>query len=241
VLFQQLQVALIGIDKYFATQAGFFQVRAGHDAAAALANAARRLKFEVINRQLPERGDSTRDSVAGLELRKALRDIKSDDRLVLWLRPDDIAALGARAAAAQIYVSGLMSKLEDAPIPPAWRRYILMTYPFDPPDLRRVRMNFPHGWLHTQGLLVTADRIQSNTYIACMIVADVIDDMLDSFVQDFLVERLEVMSGSRFSTGYFPRVSLASGQRFASKGGYIVKFDGAAGTHVARDGAWIVP
>jgi hypothetical protein len=49
------------------------------------------------------------------------------------------------------------------------------------------------------------------------------------------------MAGNELSTGYFPRLSLASGQRFASKGGYIVKFDARDRGRVLADGDWLAP
>jgi len=134
-----------------------------------------------------------------------------------------------------------MANLEDAPLPAAWRDSVYMTYPYDPPDRRRVRVNFPHAWFHQHGIAITADRVQSNTYLACSFVADTLDSLLDSYVPDFLMERLETMAGSELSTGYFPRLSLASGQRFASKGGYIVKFDARDRGRVVVDGDWLAP
>ena len=42
-------------------------------------------------------------------------------------------------------------------------------------------------------------------------------------------------------TAYYPRLTLAPRQRFASKGGYLVHFTAPTGTQVAADGDWIVP
>ena len=36
-------------------------------------------------------------------------------------------------------------------------------------------------------------------------------------------------------------LTLATGQRFASKGGYLVQFSGKQGTHVTAEHAWLVP
>jgi hypothetical protein len=176
------------------------------------------------------------------ELKAAVAELRPQDTLVLWLRPPDISSLGDDApASVTIYLSGSMANLESAPLPAAWRGTVLMAYPYDPPDRRRVRENFPHAWFRQHGIPLTADRVQSNTYLACSIVADVFDAMLDSYVPDFLIERLEMMVGNQLSTGFFPRLSLASGQRYASKGGYIIKFDPRDHARIVVEGDWVVP
>jgi hypothetical protein len=66
--------------------------------------------------------------------------------------------------------------------------------------------------------------------------------MVDAFVPDYLVESLESTVEHRVLTGYYPRLTLAPGQRFASKGGYVVHFDMTQGrVRVVPDGSWLTP
>ena len=65
--------------------------------------------------------------------------------------------------------------------------------------------------------------------------------VVDNFVRDYLIENFEVMWSSRVINGYYTRLSLAPGQRFASKGGYIVRFAGTEGNKLIPEGDWIVP
>jgi hypothetical protein len=142
---------------------------------------------------------------------------------------------------AGVLISGLMGNLEHAPIPGAWRAEVRMTYPLDLPASRAVRMNFPLGWFRSVGLPVTAEKVQVDTYLSCVILAETLGHMLDSFVPEYLVERLEMMIGRRLANAYYPRLTLAAGQRFASKGGYIVRFDGAEGARLRADTPWVAP
>jgi hypothetical protein len=183
--------------------------------------------------------DAKHAGAAG-ELGRAIADVGADDTLVLWLRPADLAALRARPPTPAVYASGLMAGLESAPLPTAWRAGTRLTYPFDPPDQRRVRMNFPLGWFRVQGIAVTAERIQTDTYLSCVILSETLGHMLDSFVRDFLLERMEMMLSRRLVDGYFPRLGLAPGQRFASKGGYLVHLAEGNGK-VILDSDWITP
>ena len=65
--------------------------------------------------------------------------------------------------------------------------------------------------------------------------------MADTFTPDYLVERLDDMIERRIITGYYPRLTLGPGQRFASKGGYIVRFAEPERMRLAADGEWTVP
>jgi cytochrome c553 len=197
----------------------------------------RDLGLPVVRRLLP--AEAKHAGAVG-DLRHAIADVGADDALVLWLRPADLAALRARPPTPAVYASGLMAGLESAPLPAAWRAGTRLTYPFDPPDQRRVRMNFPLGWFKVQGIAVTAERIQTDTYLSCVILSETLGHMLDSFVRDFLLERMEMMLSRRLVDGYFPRLGLAPGQRFASKGGYLVHLAEGNGK-VILDSDWITP
>jgi hypothetical protein len=176
------------------------------------------------------------------ELARALKNVGPEDTLVLWLRPADLARLPeAGSGAAPVYVSGLMGGLERAPLPPTWRSRALIMYPYALPSERSLRLQYPLGWFHFRHIPVVAERVQVNTYVACQVLAEAVASMLDEFVRDYLVERVEAMLDSRIVNGYYTRLGLASGQHFASKGGYLVRFAGASGASVVADGGWIVP
>jgi hypothetical protein len=164
------------------------------------------------------------------------------DALVLWLHPRDLSLLPASGPAAKlILLSGLMGDLEHAPLPAAWHRAVGMSYPLDLPDFRQVRMNFPLGWFRIHHIVATAERVQTDTYVACSILAEALGEMLDNFVPEYLLERTEDMLSHRLTNGYYPRLTLGPGQRFASKGGYLVHFAADAGETLVADSPWVVP
>jgi hypothetical protein len=176
------------------------------------------------------------------EVVQALQGIRHGDALVLWLRTADLAALPSPPGGAAVaYLSGLMGGAEHAPLPAAWRKLARMAYPYELPELRSLRLNYPLGWFHLRKIPVVDERVQVDTYIACSVLLETLASMLDEFVRDFLVERVEVMLDSRIVNGYYTRLGLAPGQRFASKGGYLVRFVDPTGPRVAADGDWIVP
>jgi hypothetical protein len=88
---------------------------------------------------------------------------------------------------------------------------------------------------------VVAERVQTDTYLACAILAETTGHMLDSFVRDYFIERLEMLLSHRLVNAHYPRLSLAPGQRFASKGGYLARFADESGSRLVADSEWIVP
>lgn len=176
------------------------------------------------------------------ELRELLKNTAAGDVLVLWLRPEDVKSLPNDVAGNRIvYVSGIMGGGENLPLSGSWRSVVRMTYLIDLQESRRARMNFPLGWFKIRNIPVVDERTQADTYLACGILAETLNDMLDSFVRDYLVERIETMLSYRTITGHYPRLGLAPGQRFASKGGYIVRFAEPEGRRLVPDSDWITP
>ena len=207
----------------------------GEAGARALAAALERKGIRVKSHVIPA-------GEPGKEIARVMRAAAKADALVLWLRPADLATLGkAPAAKAAIYMSGLMGGLERAPLPPGWRDRTRIAYPFALQDQRRVNVDFAFGWLTIRRIPVVSEQVQADTFLACGLLAETLSHMADTFVPDYLVERVEDMIERRIITGYYPRLTLAPGQRFASKGGYIVHFQQPEGFHLVPDSGWLVP
>jgi hypothetical protein len=182
------------------------------------------------------------NEVSNRDLIETLRKDSGADALILWLRPADIALLGsAPDTSTTVFISGEMGGAEHMPLPANWRTFANITYPFDLPEKRRVPVDYTRGWFRIKHIPVVAEQVQVDTNLACGLLAETLNHMVDTFVPDYLVERVEGTLGHHILTGYYPRLSLAPGQRFASKGGYIVHFSGADGTKIVADGGWVVP
>jgi hypothetical protein len=161
---------------------------------------------------------------------------------VLWLRPGDLTALASHPAPpAAVFMSGLLGGLEGAPLPASWRERTHMAYPFGLPKQRLINVDFALGWFRIRQIPVVDLQVQSDTYLACGLLSETLNRMADTFTRDYLVERMQGMLEHRILTGYYPRLSLAAGQRFASKGGYLVHFSEGSGVPVVADQNWLVP
>jgi hypothetical protein len=204
----------------------------GEAAAAALAQTLTAAGVRVANRLIAP-------GAQGGAVAAAVRGMAPDEALVLWLRAPDLSHLQSLPAG-PLYLSGSMSDVDEQPLPAAWAERARIAYPFDLPDSRRVRVDYGFGWFRIRNIEITAARVQSDTYLACGLASETIKHMVDTFVPDYLVERLEDTVEHRILTGYFPRLTLGPRQRFASKGGYLVHVDPARHDLLA-DGPWLTP
>nr|WP_246287851.1 c-type cytochrome [Paraburkholderia sediminicola] len=185
---------------------------------------------------------SSRALAPGDSVAHSLRGISRGDVLVLWLRPPDVEALGHLPPPSDtVFMSGLLGGLDSTPLSASWRGVTRLAYPFDLPDGRRVRVDYAFGWFSIRKIPMVAPQVQADTYLACGLLAETLSHMVDAFERDYLIERIQDMLERRILTGYYPRLTLAPGQRFASKGGYIVRFAGPDRVRLVADGGWMVP
>jgi hypothetical protein len=207
----------------------------GEAAAVSLAAQLRARGVDTVTRVIPR-------GAPGRAVAEAMHDPSSMDALVLWLRPPDLAALERTPAPANpIYVSGVMGGLDEAPLPSGWRDHAHMTYPVDLPERRRVRVDYALGWFRIRNIPVLAEQVQVDTYLACGLLSETLKHMVDAFVPDYLIERLEDTVEHRVITGYYPRLALGPHQRFASKGGFLVHFATTGNARLIADGDWLTP
>jgi hypothetical protein len=175
-------------------------------------------------------------------LSAGLRAAGAADFLVLWLGAADIAALGdAPARARQVLLSGRMGGFEAMPLPPAWRAKSQIAYPVELPEKRSVGVQYARDWLRARAIPMTDAPVQTDTWLACSVLTETLNEMIDAFIPEYLVERIQEDLEHRFITGYYPHLSIAEHQRFASKGGYIVRFADASGNRIVPVGNWFVP
>jgi hypothetical protein len=206
----------------------------GETAAASLASQLKARGVGVVTHVVPH---GAPEKAVG----EAVRDPSNTDALVLWLRPPDLAALARLPAPPNpVYFSGVMGGLDDAPLPARWREHAHMAYPADLPDRRRVRLDYTLGWFRIRKISVTAEQVQADTYLACGLLSETLKHMVDAFIPDYLIERLEDTVEHRVITGYYPRLALGPHQRFASKGGFLVHY-AADSPRLIADGDWMTP
>lgn len=162
--------------------------------------------------------------------------------LVLWLSTADLAGL----ASISENVPGVFlpaSLLGDDPgtLAPALRKRAQLIWPYAPPSPAGARTARARAWIEARGLKVVDERAQTGAFFAATLASDALKELRGYYTRDYLIERIEHMVDSSVTTSVYPRLSLAPGVRFASKGCYIVRVTQGDPPTLEPVSDWIVP
>jgi hypothetical protein len=162
------------------------------------------------------------------------------DVLVLWLKSEDLAALDSLPQSVrQIFLS---ARLADLPaLPPPLAERAALVYPWELPQRLAPRLQRLHAWLKMKRISPRDDTIQADTFFAVSQAGMEIQHLVDDYSRDYFIERVEHGLDNALAPSSYPSPTLAPGQRYASKGSYIVKAAGNGRQQLEPVGDWIVP
>lgn len=114
-------------------------------------------------------------------------------------------------------------------------------YPYELPDAYHPHAFRVRAWMDTNDLAIDHERLQFNTYYALNLLQFGLEHVVEHFSRDYLLEYIEHEAENSLNPGTFPRLSLGPGQRFASKGAYIVQMDKNDKQRLKPASDWIIP
>lgn len=174
------------------------------------------------------------------------RNLTEQEALVLWLNPNALRFLTRAVTppeAGQVFISGELGGLDDAPVAMPWRKRAWMVYPYEPADQRndRIARNTRHNMDH-QGLAQPPglSRLLANTAWACEVAAKALHAMRNNYSRAHFVHLLEAVDEAAATTAY-PRFALGPGQRHGFSGAFIMQYATPTLLHLVSTGDAIVP
>jgi len=171
-----------------------------------------------------------------------LNDLHADDTVVFWLQPNDLKALAQAAPelpARASYFSGRLLGIAASGIPESWKAGAKLVYPFEVGAKRDQALRSAREWLRNYHLPTVDETMQSEVFFNLLLLTDLTTQLLDNYYRDYLIERAEDMLSQGENVTAYPRLSLGTGQRFASKGAYIAHIE--SGGAIKADTDWIIP
>ena len=158
--------------------------------------------------------------------------------VVLWLSRDALAAVGPLPRGARVYVSSILLErdleglsVEGSPLLAA-HGFALPSQP--DPALRRFR-----AWRTSRGIEPRHERLQAQAYFACLAAKEGLMHAGRFFVRDYFLDSLDHAQALPAYLPFYARASTGPGQRFLSKGGYLLPVRN--GRPVVEQARWLVP
>jgi hypothetical protein len=162
------------------------------------------------------------------------------DAIALWLRDEDLARLpDTFGLGALLYISDSLLVDPEHALPVSLRSRTFALVLRELPSARPYRRLRFEDWLRTQGLTLTDERIQANTYLVLTLVSRALSHMRSNHSREYLIERIEHLAQTGSWVSPYPGLHLASGQRVASRGGYRVPLRGDGS--LPANAPWVVP
>jgi mono/diheme cytochrome c family protein len=166
--------------------------------------------------------------------------------LVLWLGKDDVQRLGGLLDSAlgdvKLYLSSTLIGGSLVSVPDAVRKRGHLAHPYFLPKDREQRGRSVQLWLKSRGIEALDERIQAQTYFACLLATDALMHIRRNFFREYLLDRIDHADPIASRAWIHPGMSLGPGQRYLSKGCYIIDLRGAElGSDWKPRATWIVP
>lgn len=165
--------------------------------------------------------------------------------LVLWLSPRDLAQAQVLMAAGSqvkaVYLSASLNGGQRTGLAANGEGRVRLIYAQDLPAVRGARLDLARRWLRNKGIALSDEKVQMNAYLAATVVGMFMSHSMDTYSREFLLERMEHGLGTALEVSIYPHLSLGPGQRYASKGSYIVQVGGAEDRQIKAVSEWIVP
>lgn len=166
-------------------------------------------------------------------------------RWVLWLSPADLrhaqALVAAGSPARGVYLSASLNASPRSGLAANGEGRVRLAYPQDVPADRTARLEGVRRWLRSNGIEPADEKVQMNAYLAATVTGMLVTHSRDTYSREFLIERMEHRLGTSLESSIYPHLSLGPGQRYASKGSYVVAVGGPDDRQLRPLSDWIVP
>jgi cytochrome c553 len=118
---------------------------------------------------------------------------------------------------------------------------VFTSYPYVKPKGERIITIRAWAWARSRKLNLSDIPLLTNTFTSMVLLNDAIKHVRSNFNQAYIIETLEHMVDNSVVTGIYPKLSIGPGQRYASRGGNIMKVPVKPEEKLQEVSEWILP
>ena len=163
---------------------------------------------------------------------------------VLWLDAGDLEGIEVLAGLPDRPQMMILSssRIQDpgAAVPPAVRGFTYLAHAGSIPGEKPRTSAAVKRWLEIRNLPQDQLDVRSNMYFLGWMVIPAVKMMRDDFYRDRLVDIMDMMRDQDYAVAAFPRLSFGPGQRYASKGCYLVQLDDSDPPKLVARSEWVI-
>jgi hypothetical protein len=164
--------------------------------------------------------------------------------VLLWLGQEDITAIGIPAHASHrprmVFLSSRLLGTELSVVPDVVRDITYVTYPYSFPQENKKRLMVLKRWLQARDISLSNREIQAKMYFLGWMLPAGIKHMRSEFFREYFLEGFDMMVDQDYAIAVYPRLSFGPGQRYASKGCYIVQLTKGPNPELLKKSEWVV-
>ncbi len=164
--------------------------------------------------------------------------------LLAWLDSTDKEAFkilgrhGGRAA--MVFASSTMLNNDFSAIPDALKENLLVTYPHSLPSEDQKSRFAVEQWLRARKIPAGDFDIQAKMYFLGWMLSGGIKSMRSEFYRDYFLEGFDMMIDQDYAIAVYPRLTFGPGQRYSSKGCYIVRLSSGSNPELIPVSDWVI-
>jgi hypothetical protein len=165
---------------------------------------------------------------------------------VLWLGKADLEKLWEQLSGTpgprRIYLSTALFGTQVEGLPAAAADRVFFVHTQEMPDKADRLLLRSTGWLRAKHIYAPEHKaLQGNTYLALKMAGGALNELYGYFSREYFLEGIEHMVDVAPYTSVYPRISLAPGQRFISKGCYIARLTMNGEGRLEAVTGWVAP
>ncbi len=164
--------------------------------------------------------------------------------LLSWLARDDFHSLQALPGLLQkttlIVGSTQVLKQDFSFIEAELKEKILLTYPASIEKDKKNSRFAVKRWLKARKIEETYFDIQAKMYFLGWMLPGALKGMRSEFFREYFMEGFDMMIDQDYAIAVYPRLTFGPGQRYTSKGCYLVKLSDDPGTGLVPASDWVI-
>ncbi len=164
--------------------------------------------------------------------------------MLIWLPREDLAnvesVLEPKKRPSTVFVSATFLSGAVQSIPDSMRDFTLITYPKRLPGEEKYSESVFNSWMKVKNIPVTNPEVSSKAYFLSRILISALVSMGTDFYRDFFMDILDCGKDQNVASVSFPMLTFGPGQRYSSKGCFVVSLTKGDNPKVLPQSEWVI-